>query len=80
MLKIYGSPLCPDCIKCKEELEQAGVEFLYLDITGKLLFLKQFLKLRERPQFDPIREKGQIGIPCILREDDSITFDWKEFL
>ena len=80
MLKIYGSPLCPDCIKCKEELEQAGVEFLYLDITGKLLFLKQFLKLRERPQFDPIREKGQIGIPCILREDDTVTFDWKEFL
>jgi glutaredoxin-related protein len=80
MLKIYGSPLCPDCVKCKEELEQAGVEFLYLDITGKLLFLKQFLKLRERPQFDPIREKGQIGIPCILREDDTITFDWKEFL
>jgi len=80
MLKIYGSPLCPDCIKCKEELEQAGVEFLYLDITGKLLFLKQFLKLRERPQFDFIREKGQIGIPCILREDDSVRFDWKEFL
>ena len=80
MLKIYGSPLCPDCIRCKEELEQAGVEFLYLDITGKLLFLKQFLKLRERPQFDPIREKGQIGIPCILREDDTIIFDWKEFL
>ena len=80
MLKIYGSPLCPDCIRCKEELEQAGVEFLYLDITGKLLFLKQFLKLRERTQFDPIREKGQIGIPCILCEDDTITFDWKEFL
>lgn len=80
MLKIYGSPLCPDCVKCKEELEQAGVEFLYLDITGKLLFLKQFLKLRERPQFDFIREKGQIGIPCILREDDSVCFDWKEFL
>lgn len=80
MLKIYGSPLCPDCVKCKEELEQAGVEFLYLDITGKLLFLKQFLKLRERPQFDFIREKGQIGIPCILREDDSVCLDWKEFL
>lgn len=80
MLKIYGSPLCPDCVKCKEELEQAGVEFLYLDITEKLLFLKQFLKLRERPQFDFIREKGQIGIPCILREDDSVCFDWREFL
>lgn len=80
MLKIYGSPLCPDCVKCKEELEAAGVEFLYLDITSKLLFLKQFLRLRERPAFDIIREKGQIGIPCILREDETITFDWNEFL
>lgn len=80
MLKIYGSPLCPDCVKCKEELEQAGVEFLYLDITAKLLFLKQFLKLRERSEFDTVREKGQIGIPCILKEDDSICFSWNEFL
>ena len=80
MLKIYGSPLCPDCVKCKEELEAAGVEFLYLDITTKLLFLKQFLKLRESPVFDNIREKGQIGIPCILREDGTISFDWKEYL
>lgn len=80
MLKIYGSPLCPDCVTCKAELEEAGVEFLYLDVTAKLLFLKQFLKLREGPVFDAIRQRGQIGIPCILREDGSITFDWKEFL
>jgi len=80
MLKIYGSPLCPDCVKCKEELEQAGVEFLYLDITAKLLFLKQFLKLREQPEFTTIRQRGQIGIPCILRDDGSLTFTWDEFL
>ena len=80
MLKIYGSPLCKDCVICKAELEKAGVEFLYLDITGNLLFLKQFLKLRERPEFAPIREKGQIGIPCLLREDGSLTFDWDEFV
>lgn len=80
MLKIYGSPLCPDCVKCKAELEAAGVEFLDLDITSKLLFLKQFLKLREGEAFDTIREKGQIGIPCILREDGTVAFDWKEFL
>ena len=64
MLKIYGSPLCKDCVICKAELEKAGVEFLYLDITGNLLFLKQFLKLRERSEFDTVREKGQIGIPA----------------
>ncbi len=80
MLKIYGSPLCPDCVKCKEELEAAGVEFLYLDITAKLLFLKQFLKLRESSAFDIIREKGQIGIPCILRENGTVTFDWEDLV
>lgn len=80
MLKIFGSPMCPDCVICKEELEKAGVEYAYMDITGNLMFLKRFLKLREGAAFDAIRERGQIGIPCILREDGSITFDWKEFL
>ena len=81
MLKIYGSPLCPDCVKCKQELEAAGVEFLYLDIGEKLLYLKQFLKLRDSNElFDPVRQRGQIGIPCIQREDGSITFEWNEFM
>ncbi len=79
MLKIYGSPMCPDCVKCKEELESAGVEFVYMDITSNLVFLKRFLKLRETAAFDEIRAGGQIGIPCILREDGSLTFDWQEF-
>ena len=80
MLKIFGSPMCRDCVICKEELDNSGVPYVYMDITGNLVFLKKFLKLRELPVFDGIREKGQIGIPCILREDDSITFDWKEFI
>ena len=80
MLKIYGSPMCPDCVICKEELEKAGVPFAYMDITGNLMFLKKFLKLREQPEFANIRERGQIGIPCIVRDDITITFDWKEFL
>jgi len=78
MLKIYGSPLCPDCVKCKEQLETAGVEFIYMDITANLRFLKLFLKLREQPEFDSVRDRGQIGIPCIQREDGSLTFDWNE--
>lgn len=81
MLKIYGSPLCPDCVKCKRELEAAGVEFLYLDIGEKLLYLKQFLKLRDGNElFEPVRQRGQIGIPCIVREDGTITFEWDEYL
>lgn len=81
MLKIYGSQLCPDCVKCKEELEAAGVPFLYLNISENLLYLKKFLKHRDGNElFEQIRQRGQIGIPCIEREDGSITFEWDEFL
>ena len=81
MLKIYGSQHCPDCVVCKEELEAAGVAFVYMNISDSLLALKQFLKLRDtNPLFEDIRSRGQIGIPCILREDGTVTFDWKEFL
>ena len=81
MLKIYGSQLCPDCVKCKEELEAAGVPFLYLNISENLLYLKKFLKHRdENEQFSAIRARGQIGIPCIERDDGTITFEWDEFL
>ena len=80
MLKIYGSPHCPDCVLCREELDRAGVQYVYMDITGNLMFLKKFLKLREDPAFDAIRERGQIGIPCIVRQDGTLAFDWKELL
>ena len=80
MLKIYGSPLCPGCVKCKEELEKAGVPFVYMDITANLRFMKMFLALREDEGFADVKKNGQIGIPCIVREDGSFTFDWAEFL
>ena len=80
MLRIFGSPMCRDCVICKEQLDQAGVPYVYMDITGNLMFLKKFLKLREGEAFASIRENGQIGIPCILRDDDSLTFQWDEFL
>ncbi len=81
MLKIYGSQLCPDCVKCIEELEAAGVSFRYLNISENLLHLKEFLKHRDENElFADIRARDKIGIPCIEREDGSITFEWDEFL
>lgn len=81
MLKIYGSMLCPDCVKCCEELKNAQVDFVYCDFADNLLHLKDFLKLRDdHPLFDPVRENGKIGIPCIVREDGSLTLEWDEFL
>ena len=81
MLKIYGSMLCKDCIQCVEELKNAKVDFEFCDFADSLLYLKEFLKIRdESPLFDAVREKGSIGIPTILREDGTVTLDWDEFL
>ena len=33
MLKIYGSMLCPDCVECRKDLDQAGIDQLIL-VTG----------------------------------------------
>ena len=81
MLKIYGSMLCPDCVRCREDLDRAGVEYEYLDFSDSLLHLKEFLKLRDTlPVFEQVRAGGMIGIPCIVREDGSVTLRWDAFI
>lgn len=81
MLKVYGSMLCPDCVNCCRELEEANVEFQFCDFADSLLHLKAFLKLRdENGIFNEVRAAGKIGIPCILREDGTLTLDWQECL
>ena len=81
MLKVYGMKICPDTVECCEALTRAGVEYEFLDFAEKTANLKAFLKLRDgSPLFDPVRQEGGIGIPCIQREDGSITFGWEEFM
>lgn len=81
MLKIYGSMQCPDCVECRAALDRAEVEYEYLDFSASLKNLKEFLVLRDSdPQFVPVREKGSIGIPCIVKEDGTITLSWETFL
>ena len=80
MIRIYGSMLCPDCVQCRQELDEAGTSYEYLDFSADLKNLKEFLKLRDgNPLFDEHRAEGKIGIPCILREDGTITLDWEEY-
>lgn len=81
MIHVYGSKLCPDCVLCCRELTEAGVVFEYHDFAEDLRALKIFLSIRdEDPVFAPVKENGKIGIPCILREDGSVTLSWQEFL
>lgn len=79
MLRIYGSMLCPDCVQCRKELDAAGVAYEYLDFSEELKNLKDFLQLRDHcPVFADARGDGRIGIPCLVRDDGSVTLNWKE--
>lgn len=81
MLKVYGMKICPDTVECIEALTKAGIQFEYLDFADKTANLKAFLKLRDSsPLFDAVRQEGNIGIPCIQREDGSITLHWQEIM
>ena len=81
MLKIYGSLLCPDCVQCKNDLTAAGVEFEYLDFAEDLRNLKTFLSIRDSdPQFAAVKERGGIGIPCIVEENGEVSLDWEKYM
>ena len=81
MLKIYGSELCPDCVACKAAFDANGISYDFVNITGSMRNLKEFLKHRDSdPVFDDAREHGYVGIPALMSEDGSITLDWEALL
>ena len=81
MMTIYGSMMCPDCVECRKDLDEAGVEYTYLDFAEDLRNLKAFLALRDTdPAFAQVREEGRIGIPCILVEDGTVSLDWSMYV
>lgn len=81
MLKIYGSMLCPDCVQCRKDLDKAGIKYAYLDFSEDLRNLKSFLTIRDTaPEFAKVKAEGKIGIPCIVREDETVTLSWEEFM
>ena len=81
MLKIYGSWLCPDCIRCLEELDEKGIAYEYLDFAENLGNLKEFLRLRDSQDvFSVIRGSGRIGILCIVDGQGIIGLDWDKYL
>ena len=81
MLTIFGSEMCPDCVKCKEDLDAKNIAYDFRDITVSLMEMHEFMKLRDvNEAFDPIRGTGTIGIPAIVKEDGSVILDWSELV
>ena len=76
MLKVYGAEICPDCRDFKVLMAQRGFEAEYVEITEDTQKLRAFLQLRDHDAaFEPVRERGSIGIPAFVREDGEVTLD-----
>lgn len=76
---LYFADWCPDTAPFKAKLEKLGVEYIPFDITKSGAALKAFLKLRDTlPIFDTVKEKGAIGIPALLLEENRIILDLVE--
>lgn len=74
MLKFYGADICKDCIASRELLRAQNIEVEFIDITASTANLKAFLSLRDsRPEFDPVKADGSIGIPTFVWEDGTLV-------
>lgn len=80
MLTVYGMMICPDCVKCREELDGAGIVYEFRDFADSTKNLKEFLALRDTiPVFEGPRQEGKIGIPCLVTPEGAVTLSWEAF-
>ena len=81
MLTVYGMMVCPDCVRCREALDGAGVPYEFRELGECTRNLKEFLALRDTtPVFDQPRREGKIGIPCLVSPEGRVSLCWEEFL
>ena len=78
MIKIYGMPSCPYCAYIEKQIA-GNPDFQYIDIGKNVHDLHVFLDLRDHnPVFDPYKAIGDVGIPCFVLEDGTITLEPKD--
>ncbi|HHX62037.1 MAG TPA: glutaredoxin [Epulopiscium sp.] len=74
---MYGSRICSDCVEAEAQLlKRNDIELEYRQITQDVRTMKKFLSYRDNePMFQPVKERGQIGIPFFVLEDGSKSFE-----
>lgn len=76
MLTLFISSLCPDCPPAIAEVKEKNLDCEIVDITQSMENLKRFLKERDLSEdFDEIVEKGNVGVPALMRDDKFYFFD-----
>ncbi|BCN29107.1 glutaredoxin domain-containing protein [Anaeromicropila herbilytica] len=81
-LIMYGTEICPDCVKAKEALMNSkDIELDYRNITDNTATLKEFLSYRDHDElFTQVKEDGRIGIPFFILEDGTKTLEISDFI
>lgn len=78
MIKMYVMHTCPDCEYVEKQVEN-NPEFEVIDIGKHAKNLKEFVRLRDaNPAFDEAKAVGDIGIPCYVLEDGTVTLYSKD--
>jgi glutaredoxin-related protein len=79
MIKVYVMESCHDCVEVKQRYSNdTGYELV--DIGKQARDLKEFIALRDtHPAFEKVRERGNIGIPCFIKEDGTVIISLKKF-
>lgn len=76
MLTLFVSSLCQDCPPAIAEVKEKNLDCEIVDITASMANLKRFLKERDLSEdFDEIVEKGNVGVPALMRDDKFYFFD-----
>ena len=76
MLTLFVSSLCPDCPPAIAAVKEKNLDCEIVDITASMANLKRFLKERDlSDDFDEIVEKGNVGVPALMRDDKFYFFD-----
>ncbi len=78
MIKMYVMHTCPDCEYVEKQVE-GNPDFEVIDIGKHVRNLKQFIKLRDtNPAFDEAKAVDDLGIPCYVLEDGTVTLYSKD--
>lgn len=77
MKELFISPLCIDSrnLMEKENFKEDYQDAEIIDITASMENLKRFLQYRDHdPAFQEIKERGNIGIPCLIINKKEVSF------
>lgn len=73
MIKMYVMKTCPYCTYVEQQVE-GNENFRIIDIGEHVRNLHEFLELRDHhPAFDEAKRTGDVGIPCYVLEDGTVT-------